>query len=87
MAIAPSVQDLRNQAKIPGIFLHRLIFTVRYARYHDLVAKQQYQDAAFDLIAIFVEDVAPTVWWAVVLYDSITLLRHSKSFPEFQGPD
>lgn len=58
--------------------MHRLIFAVRYAHYHELVAKQEYQDAASDLLAIFIEDVAPTSWWAVVLCDSLQLLRYSK---------
>ncbi|KAF4610945.1 hypothetical protein D9613_006754 [Agrocybe pediades] len=77
LAIAPSVQELRTQSTIQGVFVHRLIFAVRYARYHELMEKQEYQDAASDLLAIFVEDVAPTSWWAVVLCDSVPLLRYA----------
>ena len=45
------------------------------ARYHQLIEKQEYQDAASDLTAIFVEGVAPNSWWAaVVLCDSVQLL-------------
>ncbi|KAF8159828.1 Nup85 nucleoporin-domain-containing protein [Crassisporium funariophilum] len=77
LAIAPSVQDLQTQSTVQGVFVHRLIFAVRFARYHELIEKQDYHDAASDLIAILVEDVAPTSWWAVVLCDSVQLLRYA----------
>ncbi|KAH9479690.1 Nuclear pore complex protein Nup85 [Psilocybe cubensis] len=77
LAIAPSVQELRLQSAIQGVFVHRLIFAVRYARFHELVDKQEYEDAAADLLAIFIEDVAPTSWWAVVLCDATKLLRYT----------
>ena len=78
LAIAPSVQELRTKSTVHGIFVHRLVFAVRYARFHELMEKQEYPDAASDLIAIFSENVAPTAWWAVVLYDSTPLLRYGK---------
>lgn len=78
LAIAPSVQELRTKSNVHGVFVHRLVFTVRYARFHELMEKREYQDAASDLIAIFSENVAPTSWWAVVLYDSAPLLRYGK---------
>ena len=78
LEIAPSVQELQTQSSIQGIFVHRLIFAVRFARYHQLIEKQEYQDAASDLMAIFVEEVAPTSWWAVVLCDSVPLLSYGK---------
>jgi len=77
LEIAPSVQELQTQSSIQGIFVHRLIFAVRFARYHQLIEKQDYQDAASDLMAIFVEEVAPTSWWAVVLCDSVQLLCYA----------
>ncbi|KAF9054665.1 Nup85 nucleoporin-domain-containing protein [Panaeolus papilionaceus] len=79
LAIAPSVQEIRAQSNIQGIFVHRLVFTVRYARFHDLLQKQEYADAASDLISIFSEEVAPTAWWATVLYDSIPLLKYTQA--------
>ena len=79
LAIAPSVKELRSQSTIQGVFVHRLIFAVRYARFHELIQQQEYQDAASDLVAIFVENVAPTSWWAVVLCDSVQLLQYCKS--------
>jgi len=78
LAIAPSVQELRTKSSVHGVFVHRLVFAVRYARFHELMEKREYQDAASDLIAIFSENVAPTSWWAVVLYDSASLLRYGK---------
>ncbi|KAJ3508718.1 hypothetical protein NLJ89_g5602 [Agrocybe chaxingu] len=77
LAIAPSVQELGSQSTVQGVFVHRLVFVVRYARFHELLEKQEYRDAADDLIAIFVGDVAPTAWWAVVLCDAIPLLRYA----------
>ncbi|KAF9526094.1 Nup85 nucleoporin-domain-containing protein [Crepidotus variabilis] len=77
LAIAPSVQELRTQVGIHGVFVHRLVFAVRFARFHELLDKEAHQDAASDLIAIFSEDIAPTSWWAIVLCDSIPLLRHN----------
>ena len=52
--------------------------SVRFARYHQLIEKQEYRDAASDLMAIFVEEVAPTSWWVVALCDSVQLLSYSK---------
>lgn len=72
-AIAPSIQVLRDQPKSQGIFLHRLMFVVRYA---ELLARQELPDAASDLVAIFQEDLAPKSWWAVLLCDSIQLLHY-----------
>ncbi|KJA25724.1 hypothetical protein HYPSUDRAFT_134002 [Hypholoma sublateritium FD-334 SS-4] len=77
LAIAPSVQELRAQSLIQGVFMHRLIFVVRYARFHELVQKRHYQDAASDLMTIFVEGIAPTSWWAVVLCDSVQFLQYA----------
>jgi nuclear pore complex protein Nup85 len=78
LEIAPSVQELQTQSSVQGIFVHRLIFAVRFARYHQLIEKQEYQEAASDLMAIFVEEVAPISWWAVVLCDSVQLLCYGK---------
>jgi len=78
LEMAPSVQELQTQSSIKGILVHRLIFAVRFARYYQLIEKQEYQEAASDLMAIFVEEVAPTSWWAVVLWDSIQLLCYRK---------
>ncbi|KAG6827154.1 hypothetical protein H0H92_013005 [Tricholoma furcatifolium] len=78
-AIAPSVQELRNRHVHEGIFAHRLLFTVRYAHFHQLVEGHELQDAAADLIAIFREDLAPRSWWAVLLCDAIPLLEEESS--------
>ena len=34
------------------------------------------QDAAFDLMAMFEEDVVPRSWWAVVLCDAVELIQY-----------
>ena len=76
-AIAPLIQDLRDQPKSQGIFLHRLMFVVRYARFHQLLEGQELQDAALDLVAMFREDLAPKSWWPILLCDSVQLLQYS----------
>jgi Nup85 Nucleoporin len=53
------------------------MFVVRYAHFHQLLERQELQDAASGLVAIFVEDLAPKSWWAVLLCDSIQLLQYS----------
>jgi nuclear pore complex protein Nup85 len=76
-AIAPSIQDIRDQPKSQGIFVHRLMFVVRYAHFHQLLKGQELQDAASDLTAMFHDDLVPKSWWAVLLCDSIQLLQYS----------
>lgn len=78
--IAPSLQDLLAQPDSRGIFVHRLMFAVRYAHFHQLRMKQELQDATVDLVAMFRDDVAPKSWWAVLLCDSVELLQFSMSF-------
>ncbi|KAF9461545.1 nucleoporin Nup85-like protein [Collybia nuda] len=79
LAIAPSVQELYDQPSSHGIFVHRLMFAVRYAHFHRLLEQQELQDASLDLIAIFHDDLAPKSWWAVLLYDSVRLLQHESA--------
>lgn len=76
LAIAPSLQELRNHTAFRGIFVHRLVFAVNYAQFHHLREKQEYQDAATDLMALFRDEEAPKPWWAVLLCDSIDLLQY-----------
>jgi hypothetical protein len=54
------------------------MFAVRYAHFHELLEKQELDEAALDLIAIFHEDLAPKSWWAILLCDSVQLLQHGK---------
>lgn len=61
-----------------GIFVHRLMFAVRYAHFHQLLEKQELHDASVDLVAIFHDDLAPKSWWAILLCDSVQLLQHGK---------
>ncbi|KAF8998522.1 nucleoporin Nup85-like protein [Cyathus striatus] len=79
-AIAPSIPDLRTRAAAQGIFFHRLIFAVQYARFHELLQNNNYEEAAANLAAIFEEDIAPESWWALVLCDALPLLSASTLF-------
>ncbi|KAF8552731.1 hypothetical protein OG21DRAFT_1477631 [Imleria badia] len=77
--IAPSLQALRANAGAHGVFIHRLIFAVRYAEFHQRLLNQDLQDAAWDLVTIFQEEIAPKSWWGVLLCDAVQLLRYGKS--------
>lgn len=77
--IAPSLKELRAQSGSHGIFIHRLMFAVRYAEFHHLRMKQDLAEAASELVSMFRDDIAPKSWWGVLLCDSIELLQCSKS--------
>ncbi|EIW58253.1 uncharacterized protein TRAVEDRAFT_123029 [Trametes versicolor FP-101664 SS1] len=78
--IAPSLQSLRADAgaKIPapGVFLHRLMFVIRFAEFHQRRASGDGQGAATDVVAMFREDIVPQAWWAVLLCDTVELLQN-----------
>ncbi|KAI9062477.1 hypothetical protein FKP32DRAFT_1686414 [Trametes sanguinea] len=82
-SIAPSLHALRTDAgtKIPapGVFLHRLMFAVRFAEFRQRRASGDGQGAALDAISMFREDIAPKSWWAVLLCDALDLLRDGTS--------
>lgn len=74
--IAPTVQQLRTQSSPQGVFLHRLLFVVRYAQFHELRKQGRSHDAALELVSMFYDDLAPKQWWAVLLSDAIELLQN-----------
>jgi nuclear pore complex protein Nup85 len=74
--IAPSLQALRMHSGAQGIFIHRLMFAVRYAEFHQRLGNQDLQDAAWDLVSMFQDGLTPKSWWAVLLCDSRQLLQH-----------
>ncbi|KAF8449374.1 Nup85 nucleoporin-domain-containing protein [Boletus edulis BED1] len=77
--IAPSLQALRANAGAHGVFIHRLIFAVRYAEFHQRLLNQDLQDAAWDLVTIFQEEIAPRSWWGILLCDAVQLLQYEPS--------
>ncbi|KAF7309813.1 Nuclear pore complex protein Nup85 [Mycena indigotica] len=76
--IAPSLQNLGSQQAIShGVFIHRLMFAVRYSNFQQLRTKyDQSQNAALDLVAMLRDHIAPKSWWAVLLCDAIDLLQN-----------
>ncbi|KAJ7155434.1 nucleoporin Nup85-like protein [Mycena crocata] len=79
--IAPSLQNLNiRHPSSQGVFVHRLIFAVRYSNFQQLRINRDLQNAASDLVAMFRDDVAPKSWWAVMLCDAVDLLQHRTSF-------
>ena len=73
--VAPSLQALRMQPESPGVFIHRLMFAVRYAEFQRRRMDQELQEAAQDLVAMFHEDIAPKSWWGILLCDAVDLLQ------------
>lgn len=83
--IAPSLQTLRKSASasnysLNGIFLHRLVFIVKYAEFHQRRMSNDLVEAAADLVGMFEEDVVPCQWWGVLLYDSADLLNYREQY-------
>lgn len=74
--IAPSLQGLRANSAAHGVFIHRLMFAVRYAEFHQRLLNRDLQDAAWDLVSMLQEGIAPKAWWAVLLCDAIELLQY-----------
>ena len=75
--IAPSLQALRAESKVNGVFVYRLQFAVRFAEFHYRRLNGALQDAAFDLVAMLRDEIAPKSWWAVLLSDAVELLQNS----------
>ncbi|KAI5124259.1 hypothetical protein M0805_005108 [Coniferiporia weirii] len=73
--IAPLLQELRAGPSPHGVFVHRLMFAVRYAEFHQRNAQGDAENAALDLISMFEEDLAPRAWWGVILNDAIPFLQ------------
>ncbi|KAK7687336.1 hypothetical protein QCA50_009842 [Cerrena zonata] len=80
--IAPTLQSLRSQNgnNLNGVFIHRLRFAVRFAEFHQRRLNGELEDAALDVMDIFQEEIVPTSWWAVVLCDTLDLLRNNERF-------
>ena len=52
---------------------------MRYAEFHQRLLNQDLQDAAWDLVTIFQEEIVPKSWWGVLLCDAVQLLQYGKS--------
>lgn len=81
--IAPSLQTLRAQQESisSGVFVYRLMFAVRLAEFHQRRLSGELHEAAYDIVAMLRDDVAPKAWWAVVLSESVELLQNGVCWP------
>jgi len=61
-------------------FKHRLTFVAQYAELHRHLAHMDYAAAAKSIVSILSEGLAPRSWYAIILTDSIPLLRSGASF-------
>ncbi|EKM49160.1 uncharacterized protein PHACADRAFT_265769 [Phanerochaete carnosa HHB-10118-sp] len=78
--IAPSLQTLRAQQESisSGVFVYRLMFAVRLAEFHQRQLSGELHEAAYDIVAMLRDDVAPKAWWAVILSESVELLQNEE---------
>ncbi|KAF9648762.1 hypothetical protein BDM02DRAFT_3180018 [Thelephora ganbajun] len=79
--IAPSLRTLHSATDssdypIHGIFLHRLVFIVKYAEFHQRKISNDLVEAAADLMSMFEGNIVPTSWWGVLLQDSVEFLNY-----------
>ncbi|TFY65205.1 hypothetical protein EVG20_g5686 [Dentipellis fragilis] len=79
--VAPSLQSLRSHPGANGVFVHRLVFAVRYAEFHQRRLSGDLQEAALDLVAMFQEEIAPESWWGVLICDAVELLKNGEYRP------
>ncbi|TRM65397.1 nucleoporin Nup85-like protein [Schizophyllum amplum] len=77
--VAPSLQEWALRGESRGVFMHRLMFAVCYARFHDFRGAGELQNAATELVAMLQDGVAPRAWWAVLLSDAVELLQHDQA--------
>lgn len=61
-------------------FKHRLMFVTQYAELHRHLARMDYAAAAKSIVSILSEGLAPRSWYAIILTDSIPLIRSGASF-------
>ena len=78
--IAPSLPDLRTSSGPPGIFIHLLDFSVRFAGFQRHRLDHKLQDAAWDLVEMLQQDIAPRSWWAVLLHEAVDFLLYSRFY-------
>lgn len=78
--IAPSLHTLRAQQEsiASGVFVYRLMFAVRLAEFHQRRLNGELHEAAFDVVAMLRDDIAPKAWWAVVLSEAVELLQNDE---------
>lgn len=85
--IAPSLETLRAQQESisSGVFVYRLMFAVRLAEFHQRRLNGELAEAAFDIVSMLRDDVAPKAWWAVVLFDAVELLQNEDMLFSTEG--
>lgn len=52
------------------------MFAVRLAEFHQRRLNGELHEAAFDIVNMLRDDIAPKAWWAVVLFDAVKLLQN-----------
>ena len=52
------------------------MFAVRLAEFHQRRLSGDLHEAAYDVVSLLRDDIAPKAWWAVVLSESVDLLQN-----------
>lgn len=78
-AISGTMQELYTKGTSHWVFYHRFMFVAQYAQLHEALANMNYAAAAKAVVSIISEELAPRAWGAVVLSDSIPLIRFGMS--------
>lgn len=74
------MQELYAKGPSHWVFYHRFMFVARYAQFHESLASKDFATAAKAVVSIISEELAPRAWAAVVLSDSIPLIRFGPFF-------
>jgi nuclear pore complex protein Nup85 len=74
----PSVQTLQSRPGFQGLSSHRLEFTIRYAEFQRHRLDRRMQDAAWDIVDMFNDEIPPKSWWAVLLHHAVEYLQCGK---------
>lgn len=62
-----------------SIFQRRLSFLVRYAEFHTRWSNGDIQDAAWDIVSMFQEELVPNSWWGILLKQAGELLLQDRT--------
>lgn len=75
--VAPSLQ---YHSYGQSIFQRRLYFLVRYAEFHTHLSQGDIQEAAWDVVSMFRDEIVPKPWWGTLLKQAGALLLQDGVF-------
>ncbi|KAF8587870.1 hypothetical protein K439DRAFT_1630322 [Ramaria rubella] len=82
LEIAPTLQDPSSYGQ--SIFQRRLSFLVRYAEFYSHWMNGDIQDAAWDMVSMFRDELVPRSWWGLLLKQAGELLVQDAEVMPFE---